>query len=70
MLKQMAFRKELWVSLPCAVNLCAPKNTTEQVPWQVCVSKAMDAVKDVVLDITDVLRIRDVSVFYYIQPKG
>jgi len=30
----------------------------------------MDAVKDVILDVTDVLQIRDVGVFYYIQPKG
>jgi hypothetical protein len=51
-------------------QLVRPENTTKQVPWQVDVFKVMDAVKDVVLDVTDVLQIRDVSVFYYIQPKG
>jgi hypothetical protein len=40
-------------------STCAPENTTQQVPWQVYVSKAMDAVKDIILDVTDVLQIRD-----------
>jgi hypothetical protein len=47
---------------------CTPENTAKRVPWQVYVSKAMDAVKDVVLDATDVLRIRDVSVVHDIWP--
>ncbi|KAG1769955.1 hypothetical protein EV702DRAFT_1281971 [Suillus placidus] len=42
-----------------APSTCTPENTTKQVPWQVYVSKAMDAVKDVVLDVTDILQIRD-----------
>jgi hypothetical protein len=50
-------------------QLVRPENTTKQVPWQIYVFKVMDAVKDVVLDVTDVLQIRDVSVFYYIQYK-
>jgi hypothetical protein len=50
-------------------STCAPENTTKQVPWQVYVSKAMDAARDVVLDITDVLQIRDVGVVYHIQHK-
>lgn len=49
---------------------CTPENTTKQVPWQVYVSKAMDMVKDVVLDVTDVLQIRDVSVVHYVRPNG
>ncbi|KAG2128396.1 hypothetical protein BD769DRAFT_699075 [Suillus cothurnatus] len=40
-------------------STCAPENTTKQVPWQVYVSKAMDAVKNVVLDVMDILQIRD-----------
>lgn len=50
-------------------STCAPENTTKQVPSQVYVSKAMDAARDVVLDVTDVLQIRDVGVVYYIQHK-
>ncbi|KAG2346279.1 hypothetical protein BDR05DRAFT_929465 [Suillus weaverae] len=42
-----------------APSTCMPENTTKQVPWQVYVSKAIDAVKDVVLDVTDILQIRD-----------
>ncbi|KAG1868381.1 hypothetical protein DFJ58DRAFT_678805 [Suillus subalutaceus] len=42
-----------------APSTCMPENTTKQVPWRVYVSKAMDTVKDVVLDVTDVLQIRD-----------
>ncbi|KAG1729443.1 hypothetical protein EDB19DRAFT_2027731 [Suillus lakei] len=41
-----------------APSACTPENTAKPVPWQVYVSKAMDAVKDVVLDVTDVLQIR------------
>ncbi|KAG2113291.1 hypothetical protein BD769DRAFT_1778621 [Suillus cothurnatus] len=40
-------------------QLVRPENTTKQVPWQVYVFKAMDAVKDVILDVTDVLQICD-----------
>ncbi|KAG2113241.1 hypothetical protein BD769DRAFT_1391687 [Suillus cothurnatus] len=43
-------------------QLVRPENTTKQVPWQVYVFKAMDAVKDIILDVTHVLQIRD--------PKG
>lgn len=40
-------------------STCTPENTTKQVPWQVYVSKAMDVVKDAVLDVMDILQIRD-----------
>lgn len=54
---------------PCPVPPnCTLENTTKRVPWQVYVSKAMDAVKDVVLDVTDILQIRDVSVVHDIWP--
>ncbi|KAG2071275.1 hypothetical protein BDR04DRAFT_1016458 [Suillus decipiens] len=46
----------------CPAPSACTENTSKQVPWQVYESKAMDAVKDVVLDLTDVLEIRNVSV--------
>jgi hypothetical protein len=54
---------------PCPVPPnCTLENTTKRVPWQVYVSKAMDAVNDVILDVTDILQIRDVSVVHDIWP--
>lgn len=38
-----------------------PDDTVKPVPWQVYVCEAMNAVKDIILDILDVLQIRDVS---------
>lgn len=43
----------------CPAPSACTENTSKQVPWQVYESKAMDAVKDVVLDLTDVLEIRN-----------
>lgn len=44
-----------------AISLSTPDQPFKPVSWQVYVCEAMNAVKDVVLDVLDVLQIRDVS---------
>lgn len=59
-MKKRMFQQSLWCRCH-APSLSTQENTVKSVPWQAYVCEAMNAVKDVVLDVQDVLQIRAVS---------
>jgi hypothetical protein len=59
-MKKRSFQQRPWCRCR-AISLSTPDQPFKPVSWQVYVCEAMNAVKDVVLDVLDVLQIRDVS---------
>ncbi|KAG0703396.1 hypothetical protein DFH29DRAFT_803550, partial [Suillus ampliporus] len=60
------FQRNSYCRCP-APSFCAPDNTIKAVPWQMYVCEAMSTVQDVVLDVQDVLQIREVSAVHDIR---
>jgi len=59
-MKKWMFQQSPWCRCR-APSLPTQENTVKSVPWKAYVCEAMNAVKDVVLDVQDVLQIRAVS---------